>query len=154
MTQSPPCPYCNGTAYRRVDKNGLVCVTCGHAFDIRHDVCRACGQLNKSEAAVCVQCQTTLIHDRVAQIIDARTKSREQWQQDRLKIAQQQKQQDVEASQRRMEMFWAEERARSEAIALRMAKKREQEKKTLIVVAIAAVLVVVILTVAAILVAL
>ena len=138
MAQSPPCPYCGGTAYRRVDKSWLVCTTCEHEFDIQYDVCRACGQLNKSDATTCANCQAALARDTVDKIIGARIKSREQWKKDRLGLAREQKRQEEEASQRRMDAFWAEEKARKEAIARRMAEKREREKKTMIVVGIVA----------------
>ena len=153
MAQSPPCPYCGSTAYRRVDKSWLACTTCGHEFDIQHDVCRACGQLNKSDVTVCVKCQAALARDTVDKIIGARIKSRDQWKEDRLEMAREQKRQEEEASQRRMEAFWAEEKARKEAVARRMAEKREREKKTMIVVGIVAAVIVVSILAAAIIIA-
>jgi hypothetical protein len=136
-----------------LDKSRLVCATCEHEFDIQHDVCRACGQLNKSDAATCAHCQAALARDTVDEIIGARIKTEDQWKEDRLEMVREQKRQEEEASQRRMEAFWAEEKARKEAIARRMAEQEEREKKTMTVVGIVAAVIVVALAAAAIIIA-
>ena len=147
-----PVPECRADLELRDDR--LVCTGCEHQFEIAHDVCRACGQVNKSEATLCFKCQAPLPRDTVDKIINDRIKSRDQWQEHRLDVAREHKQREAEASQRRMEAFWAEEKARKAEVARRLAEKREKEKRTMLVVGIVAAVAVLALVVAAIIMAL
>ncbi|MBN1935670.1 MAG: hypothetical protein JW934_13460 [Anaerolineae bacterium] len=133
MAQTPPCPYCGGAEYRRPDKNMLICTACEHEFDIREDLCRACGHLNRAEAVTCAHCSAKLNKaDLATAVISARTRTRQDWQAERLETARQQKVEEEEASKRRMDAYWEEEREHQRLVAARLAEKRARERKILI----------------------
>lgn len=139
MAQMPPCPYCGGIGYRRPDQNTLICRTCAREFDIREDLCRACGRLNRAESATCVHCGEKLNKkaDWAATVIGARAKTREEWRVERLAADLEHKASDQLASQRRMEAYWQEERDRQRLLAARQAEKRARERAILIGILIA-----------------
>ncbi len=138
MTQSPPCPYCQNTSYRRVGQQRLVCTACEHEFDIEHNLCRACGHLNKDGVARCAHCQAELNPDTIGRIIGDRTKPRERWQKERLKIAREQRKREAQIAEKQMAEYWAEEEARRQALARRLAEKQERDRRMMIAVGIVA----------------
>lgn len=139
MAQMPPCPYCGEAGYRRPDPNTLICTTCAREFDIREDLCRACGRLNRAESVTCVHCGARLNKkaDLAASVIGARAKSREEWRIERLATDLEHKAADQLASQRRMEAYWEQERDRQRLLAARQAEKRSRERKILIWILVA-----------------
>jgi hypothetical protein len=99
-------------------------------------VCFSCGALNKAEATHCSNCQAELDKHMVDKIIETRAKSRKEWYEERRVVAIEQKRQEEEASQKRMEAFWAEEQARREALARARIEREQRERKTLVIVGI------------------
>ena len=149
MAQPPPCPYCDALSYRLRDSRWLVCDQCAHEFDLEHDLCRACGRLNRAEVDSCAHCQAPLRQDTVDQLIVERSKGRLDWREERTKVALEQKKEDAEAAQRQLEAFQAEDRARREASARARTEQRKKEKRALIVVGVVvAVLVVCLIAIA------
>ncbi len=145
MAQVPPCPYCGAAGYRRPDQNTLLCTTCGHEFDIREDLCRACGRLNRAESATCTYCGTKLNKvDLAGTVISTRAKNLQEWRAERLAIDREQKLADQLAAQRRMEAYWEEERERQRLVALRLAEKQARERKIMIGLMVALTLVILI----------
>ena len=147
MAEPPHCPYCDSTSYRRIDQVWLVCKTCQHEFDIRRDLCRACGSLNRSGAANCQSCQAPLTTDTVDKILDARLKDRQQWQKERLSIATKQKQQEAVSSEKLLQAYWQEEQERQQVAARALAERREKEKRALVIIGIATAVIVTIIVV-------
>ena len=149
MAQAPPCPYCDATSYKLQERRWLLCTACETQFDVQTDVCRACGRLNKADAANCAYCQAKLPRSPVEHLIEARTKDRLGWHQERTEVSVRQKVDEERASRERMEAYWAEEHARREAAALATMRRRDRERKTLIVVGvISAILILTLLAVA------
>ena len=136
MAQPPPCPNCGFTAYQLADDRWLVCTNCDYEFDLQRDLCRKCGHLNSATDKICYQCQAPLSQDKVSQLIAERSRDRLSWREERTMIAQEQKVQEKKASQRRMEAYWAEEKARREAVARSLAEQREKERRLMIAIAI------------------
>ncbi len=134
MAQPPPCPYCGAFSYQMRDKRWLVCRECEQEFDVQHDVCRACGRLNKATATTCAYCSSRLRSDTVDQLIAARGKTHQQWHEERTAVAVRQKPDEEQASQRRMEAYWAEEQARREAAAQAALKQQRRERRILWIV--------------------
>jgi hypothetical protein len=148
MAQAPPCPYCSASSYELRDKRWLVCKECGHEFDLQRELCRNCGRLNRVEDTVCTHCQRRLREDAVDRLIAERGKDRLAWRQERTAIGVDQKKAEEEASQRRMEAYWEEDRARREAQARALAEQQAKEKKILVGVGIIAACLVLILVAA------
>lgn len=142
MAQPPPCPYCDASSYRLRDSRWLVCEQCAHEFDLEHDLCRTCGRLNRAEADNCAHCQAPLRQDTVDQLIVERSLDRLDWRGQRTAIAVELKKQEAEASERQLEAYWAEDRARREAQARARAEQREREKRVLIAMAVIAVVII------------
>ncbi len=138
MSQAPPCPYCSASSYGLRDKRWLTCKECGQEFDLQRDLCRSCGRLNRSGSALCTYCQSPLSHDTVDRLISERSKDRLAWREERTSVGVAQKREEELASQRRMEAYWAEDRARREAQARARAEQKEREKKVLIAVVVIA----------------
>ncbi len=148
---APPCPYCNGETYRRLDERWLVCQACDHEFDLRQDLCRRCGRLNQADAVECAYCRSPLPKkDLASQVIDVRSKSRRDWLAGRSETDKAQKLEDQEASQRRMEAYWAEEHERQKRLAADLALRREQERRMALVAGGIALLVVIAIVIVAI----
>ncbi len=147
MAQAPPCPYCEASSYRLRDDRWLVCTECGQEFDLQHDLCRSCGRLNQADAQVCSHCQAKLDGGVVNQLIAERSMDERAWRAHRRAISVEQKVEEEEASQRRLDAYWAEDRARREALARVRAERREKEKKVLIAVGIAVIVIIVTLIV-------
>ena len=146
MAQAPPCPYCGADSYQLEEERWLTCKGCGHEFGLQHDLCRACGHLNRSEATTCANCDATLREDFVGRVIADRSKDRLAWRQEQLAVAVEQKREEAAALDQGLEAYWADDRARREAAARARAERQEREKRVLIVVGIAAVIIIVILT--------
>jgi len=145
MAQAPPCPYCGSHSYRLRDTRWLVCQECDHEIDIEHELCQGCGHLNRAGDAVCAHCGAPLQEQAINQLIADRSKDRITWRNERVAIAVDQKKEEEQASKRRMEAYWAQDRARRQAQARARAEQRKREKKVLIaVIIIVAVLTVVI----------
>lgn len=150
MAQAPPCPYCGGTSYKRREKRWLVCQGCSHEFDLQRELCRSCGYLNSSGLAHCANCQTPLGTDDVDKLIVERSKDRLAWRAERTAEGVAQKEEEEIASQRRMEAYWADDRARREAQAQARAEQTIRERKVLaivIVISVVLILLVIVFTV-------
>lgn len=132
MADAPPCPYCQASSYRLRDERWLVCQECGHEFDIQRDVCLVCGQLNPAEGKRCTRCGTPLRRDVADRVIHERGRDRQAWIRERLSVDASQVERDRQASQQRMEAYWAEERALRAAQAEARARQRMRERNTLI----------------------
>jgi hypothetical protein len=151
MADAPPCPYCEASSYRLRDERWLVCQACGHEFDLRRDLCPACGRLNRADDRRCAFCDAPLRQDVVDRVIRERGKDRNAWTRTRLAVDVSGKEADQQASQQRMEAYWAEERAMRAARAEAMASQRVRERRTLIVVGVLGALIVLALVVLALL---
>lgn len=133
-TQSPPCPYCSGASYRRIDERWLACKECGHEFDLHQDLCRACGRLNQAGATTCAHCQAPLTKkDLASKVIDVRSRTRQDWLAERGEISQEQKKQEEVASRRRMEAYWEQENVRQQAVAAALAKRQKRERQMIVI---------------------
>ena len=150
MAQAPPCPYCGGTSYKRREKRWLVCQGCGQEFDLQRELCRSCGHLNSTGLTYCANCQSPLSTDKVDKLIAERSKDRLAWRAERTAEGVAQKEEEEIASQRRMEAYWADDRARREAQAQIRAEQAIRERKVLaivIVISIVLILLVIVFTV-------
>lgn len=147
MADAPPCPYCDASAYRLRDERWLVCQECGHEFDLRRDLCPACGRLNRAEDRRCAFCDSPLRQDVVDRVIRERGRDRKAWVETRLAVDVSTKKDDRQASQQRMEAYWAEEQALRAARAEALASQRVRERRTMIVIGALGVLFVVALIV-------
>jgi hypothetical protein len=147
MADAPPCPYCDASSYRLRDERWLVCQECGHEFDLRRDLCPACGRLNRADDRRCAFCGSPLRRDVVDRVIRERGRDRNAWIETRLAMDVSGKESDQQASQQRMEAYWAEERALRATRAAALAKQHARERKTLIVLGVLGVLFVVALVV-------
>ena len=136
MAQPPPCPYCGAHSYRLRDTRWLVCQECDHEIDLEHELCQRCGHLNRAGVTACAHCGTPLQERAINRLIADRSKDRIAWQNERVAIAVDQKKEEKEASQRRMEAYWADDRARRQAQAHARAEQRKRERKMLIAVGI------------------
>lgn len=136
MSQPPPCPYCGATSYQLKDQRWLVCRECQNEFDLQHDLCRSCGSLNQSGEKACAQCGKPLKRDTVDQLITERGRDERAWRERKRTAGAGQKQTEEQASQQRMAAYWAEDRARREAVARGLAERRTREKKVAIIVLI------------------
>lgn len=132
MGQAPPCPYCGASGYRRPDQNTLVCTTCMHEFDIREDLCRTCGRLNRAESATCAYCGTKLKTDLAEIVISTRAKSSAEWRAEWLAADRELKLADQLAAQRRMEAYWEQEHERQRALAIQIAERQARERRFMI----------------------
>ena len=140
MTGPPPCPYCEASSYRLRDERWLVCQECGHEFDLRRDLCPACGRLNRADTKRCASCSSPLRQDVIERVIRERGRDRQAWVETRLSVDASQVERDQRASQQRMEAYWAEERALRAAQAEARARQRARERNTLIVLGVLGVL--------------
>lgn len=140
MTDAPPCPYCEASFYRLRDEQWLVCQECGHEFDLQRDLCPACGRLNRADTKRCASCGSPLRQDVVERVIRERGRDRQDWVEARLSVDASQVERDQQASQQRMEAYWAEERALRAAQTEARARQRARERNTLIVLGVFAVL--------------
>lgn len=150
MAQAPPCPYCGGTSYKRRDQRWLICQGCSHEFDLQRELCRSCGHLNSTGLTHCANCQAPLTADEVDKLIVERSKDRLAWRAERTAESVAQKKEEEIASQRRMEAYWADDRARREAQAQARAEQAIRERKVLaivIVIAVVLILLVIVFTV-------
>jgi len=134
MAQAPPCPYCGASSYQLREKRWLLCKACGQEFDLQRDLCPVCKHLNQAGAQACGNCGAALREDKVDRLITERSKGLLDWREERTRIGVAQKKEEEEASRRRMEAYWADDRARREAAARARAKQREKEKRALIAV--------------------
>lgn len=151
MADAPPCPYCDASSYRLRDERWLVCQECGHEFDLRRDLCPACGRLNRADDRRCAFCDSPLRQDVVDRVIRERGKDRDAWIKTRLAMDVSGKKNDQQASQGRMEAYWAEEQALRAARVAALANQRVRERRTLIVIGVLGALVLVVLVVLALL---
>ena len=140
MADAPPCPYCQASSYRLRDERWLVCQECGHEFDVQRDVCLACGHLNRADSKRCAACSAPLRQDVVDRVIRDRGRDRQAWVEARLAVDASQVERDRQASQQRMEAYWAEERALRAAQAEARARQRARERNVMIVLGILGVL--------------
>ncbi len=140
MADAPPCPYCQASSYRLRDERWLVCQECGHEFDVQRDVCLVCGHLNRVEGRRCDRCGASLRRDVVDRVIRERGRDRQAWVEARLSVGASQVERDQQASQQRMEAYWAEERALRAAQAEARARQRTRERNALIVFGVLAAL--------------
>ena len=150
MAQAPPCPYCGGTSYKRREQRWLICQGCSHEFDLQRELCRSCGHLNSSGLTHCANCQAPLDADDVDKLISERSKDRLAWRAERAAAGVAQKAEEDVASQRRMEAYWADDRARREAQAQIRAEQALRERKVLaivVVISVVLILLVIVLTV-------
>jgi hypothetical protein len=134
MADAPSCPYCEASSYRLRDERWLVCQECGHEFDVQRDVCLVCGHLNPAEGKRCIRCGAPLRRDVADRVIQERGRDRQAWIRERLSVDASQVERDRQASQQRMEAYWAEERALRAAQAEARARQRARERKMLILV--------------------
>ncbi len=138
MAQSPPCPYCGASSFRFRDQHWLVCTACEREFNLERDLCRQCGWISRAEAQFCEHCDTPLRRDLVDRLISVRSKDRRAWRKLYGEMAMQGKQEDIQASENRMQTYLAEDRARREAQAQARAAQRIRERRALIVISVIA----------------
>lgn len=150
MTQAPPCPYCGAHSYRRRDTRWLVCQECDHEIDLQRELCQGCGHLNRAADTVCAHCGAPLQERAINQLIADRNKDHIAWRNERVAIAADQKKEEKEASQRRMEAYWDQDRARRQAQARARAEQQKRERKVLIAVGIVIAVLIVLIAAAAI----
>lgn len=127
MADAPPCPYCQASSYRLRDERWLVCEECKHEFDVQREVCLACGHLNRAEDRRCASCGAPLRTDVVDRVIRERGRDRGAWVAARLSVDASGVARDQQASQQRMEAYWAEERALRAAQAEAQARQQARE---------------------------
>jgi len=142
MANPPPCPYCEASSYRLRDERWLVCHECGHEFDVRRDLCPACGRLNRADSKRCTSCSSPLPHDVVDRVIRERGRDRQAWIEARLSVDAAQVERDQHVSQQRMEAYWAEDRALRAAQAEAQARQRARERNMVILFSVVGVLVI------------
>ena len=140
MSQAPPCPYCGASTFRFRDERWLVCAACEHEFDLQRDLCRRCGWLSRAETRFCEHCDAPLPRDPVDKLISVRSKDRRAWRARYHEIGMIGKQDDIDSSEARMQVYLAEDRERRAAQAHARAAQRVRERRTMIVVGVFAAL--------------
>jgi uncharacterized protein YbaR (Trm112 family) len=155
LLQEIACPNCRNALAVSEDGRPVVCAGCGTQFLLPGHLCYRCHMYHQQEAVICSQCSTPL--NRVCpecrtsnwggnehcqscgsplDVMNVLSRQQKGFTADRLAqqmvTGRQIKQQEEEASQRRMAEMMAIEEARQLELRQRLRKQKEQERQMLV----------------------
>jgi predicted amidophosphoribosyltransferase len=154
--KSLKCPCCGGAEFEVFGEKELLCWYCGSRVTLVTGQCPYCGFINETEAGFCAHCGQDIAWecavcgkvnpagarycqacgrdlDQIDRIMKERLRTAAEWRERRVVGVREAKEREELGSQRRMAVFWEQERVRQEAIQQALAEQRERERKMLVI---------------------
>lgn len=129
MTVAFKCPHCGSQAFTDYGDGLIACQRCYTQFDLNRQQCPYCGSLLAEGVSVCLQCGADLRGGLAERTIKEQLMTPSDRHRERQSVVRQGREADKEASRRRLDAWWEEERARQEAeLQKKMARQRRERR--------------------------
>ena len=134
------CPDCGSQTFTDYGDGLVACQRCYTQFDLNQQQCPYCGSLLAEGVVVCIKCGTDLRGEGAQRTIRERLMTTADWRRIRLSQVQKVKAEEQDASHRRLDAWWEEDREQREAARQEsLARQRHRRNVTLIWATIVAV---------------